>query len=265
MHRLHLHACMRETRTRATQVFPRSLTNHGSSASQSTFLGRSRYKDHSSWHGLISGNGLAGSGLISGNGLAGRCCLCHICMKAEEEEKLKANTKDLASLQKGFPNWKMASPMDSIVMSRVNVIRMQFRWWSFCRGWTIQCWAFWAQTGTCMYLSTEIQNEMLHVMSLSILHSIVQRLQPSNAFTWQRSAQMCPTTSNWQSASAGLILTVKSTRSLFGFTSNLTSLLTPVCKLWKIVLLMNLQWNRCRGQCYNNAANMASHRNSDTG
>ena len=168
--------------------------------------------------------------------LAGRCCICHVCMKAEEEEKLKANTKDLASLQKGFPNWKMASPMDSIVMSRVNVIRMQFRWWSFCRGWTIQCWAFWAQTGTCMYLSTEIQNEMLHVMSLSILHSIVQRLQPSNAFTWQRSAQMCPTTSNWQSASAGLTLTVKSTRSLFGFTSNLTPLLTPVCKFWKTAL-----------------------------
>ena len=30
--------------------------------------------------------------------------LCHVCMKAEEEGKLKANSKDLAFLQKGFTN-----------------------------------------------------------------------------------------------------------------------------------------------------------------
>lgn len=34
---------------------------------------------------------------------------CHVCARAEEEGKLKANSKDLSFIQKGFTNWKDAT------------------------------------------------------------------------------------------------------------------------------------------------------------
>ena len=39
----------------------------------------------------------------------GDIAFCHVCAKAEEEGKLKANTKDLAFIQRGFSNWKDAT------------------------------------------------------------------------------------------------------------------------------------------------------------
>ena len=34
---------------------------------------------------------------------------CHVCVKAEEEGKLKANSKDSAFIHRGFSNWKDAT------------------------------------------------------------------------------------------------------------------------------------------------------------
>ena len=51
---------------------------------------------------------------------------CHVCARAEEEGKLKANSKDLLFIQKDSPTGRMPQK-DFVDMNRVSAIRMQYR------------------------------------------------------------------------------------------------------------------------------------------
>ena len=115
------------------------------------------------------------------------------------------------------------------------------------------------------YLSPEIQNEMLQLMSLSILRSIAKNLQSSHAFTIM--ADECTDISNheqlvicfrWVDSDHDL----KVHEEFVGLYQIADiSADTIVQALKDCLVRMNLQWNRCRGQCYDGAANMAGLRN----
>jgi len=51
---------------------------------------------------------------------------CHICVKAEEDGKLKANSKDLAFLSVGFPTGKTPQ-IASVATSKVSATKMLSR------------------------------------------------------------------------------------------------------------------------------------------
>ena len=53
----------------------------------------------------------------------GDIAFCHVCVKAEEEGKLKATPKTWLSYNEGFPIGKMPLS-DSVAMSKANATRM---------------------------------------------------------------------------------------------------------------------------------------------
>ena len=116
------------------------------------------------------------------------------------------------------------------------------------------------------YLSPDIQNEMLQIMSLSILCSIVQKLHSDDAFTIM--ADECTDISNHEQ----LVICFRWVDSDIEVNKEFVGLYhiayisadTIVQALKDCLVQMNLQWNRWRGQCYNigTATNMAGHRNS---
>ena len=234
---------------------------------------------------------------------------CHVCMKADKAGKLKANSKDLAFLQKGFTNWKDAtegfrrhklskchqeSIQVMIILSRtvhdigeslssaharnkaenqrvflkilenVKFLGRQglaFRGHDDTESNFIQLFKFRAldnpelsawlkrSPGTDRYLSPCIQNEMLEMMSLSILRSITNKLQSADAFTIM--ADECTDLSNhehlvicfrWVDADLEVH---EEFAGLYHIPD--TSADTIVQALRDCLLRMNLQWNRCRG------------------
>lgn len=121
----------------------------------------------------------------------------------------------------------------------------------------------WLRRGTDKYLSPDIQNEMLGMMSLSILRFIAQKLQSADAFTIM--ADECTDISNHEQ----LVICFRSVDTDIEVHEEFVGLYqianisadTIVQALKDCLVRMNLQWNRCRGQCYDGAANMAGHRN----
>ena len=245
---------------------------------------------------------------------------CHVCAKADEQGKLKASSKDLAFLRKGFTNWKDATEgfrrhelskchQDAvqvmIVLPRtvrdigetlssahaqnkaenrrvlLKILQnMKFlgRQGIALRGHDdsesnfMQLFKLreldnpelsaWLKKRADKYLSPEIQNEMLQVMSLSILRSIAKSLHSADAFSIM--ADECTNISNHEQLAIcfrWVDTELEVHEEFVGLyqIENISSD-TIVQALKDCLIRMNLQWNRCRGQCYDGAANMAGHR-----
>lgn len=245
---------------------------------------------------------------------------CHICTKAEEEGKLKAKSKDLAFLQRGFSNWKDATDSfrrheqskchkDAVqvmltlpsttrdigeslssahsknkaearkvllkILQNIRFLGRQglpFRGHEDAESNFIQLVKLreidnpvlksWMKRSGDRYLSPEIQNEMLSLMSLSILRSIAQSLQSTDAFTIM--ADECVDLSNaeqlticfrWVDSDLEVHEEFAGLYQIPDITAD-----TIVHVLKDCLTRMNLQWSRCRGQCYDGAANMSGHR-----
>ena len=113
------------------------------------------------------------------------------------------------------------------------------------------------------YLSPEIQNEMLQLMSVSILRCIASNLPTSSMFTIM--ADECTDISNHEQLVICFrwVDTNLEVHEEFAGLYQIadTSANTILQALKDCLLRMNLQWKHCRGQCYDGAANMAGLRN----
>ena len=100
------------------------------------------------------------------------------------------------------------------------------------------------------------------MMSLSILCSIAQKLHSADAFTIM--ADECTDISNHEQLVICFRLVdidIEVHEEFVGLYQIADiSADTIVQALKDCLVQMNLQWNRCRGQCYDSAANMAGHR-----
>lgn len=120
----------------------------------------------------------------------------------------------------------------------------------------------WLKTRSDKYMSPEIQNELLEVMSLSILRSIASNLQSSTMFAVM--ADECVDISNheqlaicfrWVDAELEVHEDFAGLYEIPDITAE-----TIVHVLKDCLIRMNLNWSRCRAQCYDGASNMAGHR-----
>ena len=120
----------------------------------------------------------------------------------------------------------------------------------------------WLRTRSDKYMSPEIQNELLEVMSLSILQSIASQLQSSSMFGIM--ADECVDVSNHEQLAI-----------CFRFVDNCLEVHEHFVGLYEIpdisadtilhalkdcLIWMNLNWSRCRLQCYDGSSNMTGNR-----
>ncbi len=246
--------------------------------------------------------------------------VCHICARADEQGKLKASSKDLAFLRKGFTNWKDGTEgfrrhelskchQDAVqvmivlpktvrdigetlssahaqskaenrrvllkILQNVKFLGRQgiaFRGHDDSESNFKQLFKLrqtdnpelsaWLKKKGDTYLSPEIQNEMLQVMSMSILRSIASSLHSTDAFSIM--ADECTDISNHEQLAI-----------CFRWVDNDLEVHEEFVGLYQIenifsdtivhvlndcLIRMNLQWSRCRGQCYDGASAMAGYR-----
>ena len=112
------------------------------------------------------------------------------------------------------------------------------------------------------YLSPDIQNEVIQLMSLSILRSIASSVQGAHFFSVM--ADECVDVSNNEQ----LVICLRwidhcldvheDFLGLYHIPDTSANAITMAIK--DCLVRMNLQWNRCRGQCYDGAASMAGCR-----
>lgn len=109
------------------------------------------------------------------------------------------------------------------------------------------------------YLSPDVQNEIVQLMSLSILRSIARNLQDACYFTIM--ADESADSSNreqlvicfhWVDQQLEVHEDFVSLYQIPDITADMIEAAIKDC-----LPRMNLQWNRCRGQCYDEAASMA--------
>ena len=120
----------------------------------------------------------------------------------------------------------------------------------------------WLQKKGDKYLSPDIQNELIQLMSLSILRSIASSVQGAYFFTLM--ADECVDVSNKEQ----LVICLRwvdcyldvheDFLGLYHIPDTSANAITAAIK--DCLVRMNLQLKRCRGQCYNGAANMAGCR-----
>ena len=112
------------------------------------------------------------------------------------------------------------------------------------------------------YLSPDIQNELIQLMSLSILRSIASSVQ--DAYYFSLMADECVDASNHEQ----LVICLRWVDDCLDVHEDLLGLYhipdTPADTITTAIkdclIRMNLQWVRCRGQCYDGAASMAGCR-----
>ena len=112
------------------------------------------------------------------------------------------------------------------------------------------------------YLSPDIQNEVIQLMSLSILRSIASSVQ--GAYFFSVMADECVDISNHEQ----LVICLRWVDHCLDVHEDFlglyhiadTSANTITAAIKDCLVHMNLQWNRCRGQCYDGAASMAGCR-----
>ena len=112
------------------------------------------------------------------------------------------------------------------------------------------------------YCSPEIQNEILQLMSLSILRLIARNIQETDFFTVM--ADECADISNkeqlticfrWVDSKLEVHEEFVGLYNIPDITAH-----TIVAALRDCVCRLNLNWSRCRGQCFDGASNMSGHR-----
>ena len=120
----------------------------------------------------------------------------------------------------------------------------------------------WLKTRSDKYLSPEIQNDLLEIISLSILRSKAGKLQSSTMFAVM--ADECVDISNHEQLAICFrwVDTELEVHEDFAGLYEIPdiSARTIVHVLKDCLIRMNLNWSRCRAQCYDGASNMAGHR-----
>lgn len=121
----------------------------------------------------------------------------------------------------------------------------------------------WLQKTNDKYTSPEIQNEILKLMSRSILQDIVKCIQLADFFTIM--VDECVDGANQEQ----LVLCFRHVEEDLSVQENFIGLYlcpditanTIVTVIKDTLLRLNLQISRCRGQCYDGGSNMAGSRN----
>ena len=123
--------------------------------------------------------------------------------------------------------------------------------------------AQWLERKGDKYCSPEIQNEFLKLLSLSVLRDIAENIQGADFFTVM--ADECADISNheqltvcfrWVDSQLEVHEEFIGLYAIPDITAD-----TIVAALRDCVLRLNLNWSRCRGQCFDGASNMTGHRN----
>ena len=120
----------------------------------------------------------------------------------------------------------------------------------------------WLEKRTDKYTSPDIQNEILKLMSHSILRDIVKQIQQADFFTIM--VDECVDGSNKEQ----LVVCFRHVDVELGVHEDFIGLYhcpdvtahTIVSVIKDTLLRLNLQSSRCRGQCYDGGSNMASSR-----
>ena len=121
----------------------------------------------------------------------------------------------------------------------------------------------WFQQKGDRYLSPTIQNEMLQLMSVTIQREISSDIHTASHFTIM--ADECTDSANNEQ----LVICFRWVDHRLEVHEDFVGLYsipnisadTIFSVINDCLMRMNLQWNRCRGQCYDGAANMAGVRN----
>ena len=123
--------------------------------------------------------------------------------------------------------------------------------------------AKWFERKVDKYCSPEIQNEILQLMSMSLLQIIAKSLHSADFFTVM--ADECTDVGNEEQLTVCFRWVESSLEVHEEFVglyqiSDISSK-TIYDALHDCILRLNLRWSRCRGQCFDGASNMSGHKN----
>ncbi|XP_065191909.1 zinc finger MYM-type protein 1-like [Sycon ciliatum] len=120
----------------------------------------------------------------------------------------------------------------------------------------------WLERRVDKYCSPEIQNEILQLMSHSILRNVAKSIHTAEVFSVM--ADECADVSNKEQLALCFRWVDQELEAHEDFVGlcqiDNISADTIVAAIRDCMLRLNLQVNRCRGQCYDGASNMAGHR-----
>ena len=112
------------------------------------------------------------------------------------------------------------------------------------------------------YLSPSIQNEILQIMSLNVVREITSNIHNASFFALM--VDECTDCSNYKQLVLCLHWVDQNLQVHEDFIGlyNIPDIFeaTFFSVINDCLIRMNLPWSRCRGQCYDGAANMAGHR-----